>query len=55
MNLIITPLILKSLYPSFTGATPIEKAGEFESAQTNASFCTLDIACKRIFIAVSSP
>jgi hypothetical protein len=36
-------------------ATSLEKAAEFKSAQTSASFCTLDIVCKRIFLAFSSP
>src|SRR5215212_3429573 len=55
MNLILTPLCLKSMYSFFMGSTPIENDGDKESPRTSALLRTLDIACVSLLMAFPIP
>src|SRR4051812_18778555 len=55
MNLVLTPLLLKSMYPFFIDSTPIEKEGDKESPQTQVQFFTLDITSASLSMAFSMP
>src|SRR5215218_2240659 len=55
MNRIVTPLLLKSIYPFLISSTPIEKDGDKESPHTSALFLTLDMLRTSPSMAFSSP